>query len=395
MQRRHLRVRVLLLTAGFATALFLITLGLSWRAQRAQEKWTRLSEVEMHSVKVLTELILLQNAFHQRFIAGEVGPGQYQRVSQRLNALTDADLDALRGRVRAYRTLIGEAGPRRIDLASTSAAITQEAQALIAQHQAEIERQVPLLEDESRWMMTSGLAIAWIVMLVSFAAAQTTLRKVVKPIEQLAAAAARIGREQDLNARAPVAGDKEIAELGEAVNLMADRLRDRARTDELTELPNFRAFRDTIEGEFARARRYEHRFGILVLDLDRFKKYNDSFGHAAGNEALKRVAAALRESVRSVDFAARYGGEEFAVILPEIDAPALRVVAERIRRGVEALPAPPDGASVTVSIGGAIYPDDARELTALFECADERLYAAKKGGRNRVVGPAAAGALAG
>ena len=395
MRRRHLRVRVLLLTAGFATALLLITLGLSWRAQRAQENWTRLSEVEMHSVKVLTELILLQNAFHQRYVAGEVSFPQYQRVSQRLNALTDADMQALRGRVRAYETLIGEKRPRPIDLAATSSAITNEAQTLIAMHQSEIARQVPLLEDESRWMMMSGLAIAWIVILVSFAAAQTTLRKVVKPIEQLAAAAARIGREQDLNARAPVAGDKEIAELGEAVNLMADRLRDRARTDELTELPNFRAFRDTIEGEFARARRYQHRFGILVLDLDRFKKYNDSYGHAAGNEALKRVAAALRESVRSVDFAARYGGEEFAVILPEIDAHSLRLVAERIRAEVEALPAPPDGASVTVSIGGAIYPDDARELAALFERADERLYEAKKAGRNRVVGPTAAGALAG
>lgn len=395
MRRRHLRVRVLLLTAGFAAALFLITLGLSWRAQRAQESWVQLSEVEMRSRDLLTDVIQQQNGFHQRFLAGERTPAQYVVVSQLLRDLTPADQKGLRGRVRAYQTLINEKSPRAVDLESTSGAITTQAQRLADGHRREIDRKIELLAGESRWMMMSGLAIAWIVVLVSFAAAQTTLSKVVKPIEQLAAAAARIGREQDLNARAPVAGDKEIAELGEAVNLMADRLRDRARTDELTELPNFRAFRDTIEGEFARARRYAHRFGILVLDLDRFKKYNDSFGHAAGNEALKRVAAALRESVRSVDFAARYGGEEFAVILPEIDAHAMRAVAERIRAAVEALPAPPDGAPVTVSIGGAIYPDDARELTTLFESADERLYAAKKAGRNRVVGPAAAGALAG
>lgn len=397
MRRRHLRTRVLILTAGFAAALFVITLGLSWRAQRAQERWTQLIEVEIKAVRALENVVRAQGAFYARFAAGDVDASRYRIVLQTLKPAEESGIEVspLRARMKAFETLIAEPSPRTIDLEATSNAVIHEAQREIVARNREIDAQVPVLGRESRWMMLSGLAVAWIVVLMAFAATQMTMNKVVRPIEQLAAAAGAMGREQDLNTRAPVAGDKEIAELGEAMNVMAERLRDRARTDELTELPNFRAFRDTIEGEYARARRYGHRFGILVLDLDRFKKYNDTFGHASGNEALKRVAAALRDSVRSVDFAARYGGEEFAVILPEVDAHSMRVVAERVRGSIEALPAPPDGAALTVSIGGALYPEDAPDIAALFECADERLYAAKKGGRNRVVGPAAAGALAG
>lgn len=397
MRRRHLRTRVLVLTAGFAAALFLITLGLSWRAERAQERWTRLIEVEIKAVRALEDVVRAQAAFYARFVAGEVDAQRYAIVLQTLRNAEGrgVDVSVLRARMRAFETLIREASPRPIDLESTSNAVINEAQKEIVARNQEIDAQVPVLGRESKWMLLSGLAVAWIVVLMAFAATQMTMNKVVRPIEQLAAAAGAMGREQDPSIRAPVAGDREIAELGEAMNVMAERLRDRARTDELTELPNFRAFRDTLEGEYARSRRYGHRFGVLVLDLDRFKKYNDTFGHASGNEALKRVAAALRESVRSVDFAARYGGEEFAVILPEVDAHSMRVVAERVRASIEALPAPPEGATVTVSIGAALFPDDAPDIAALFESADERLYAAKKGGRNRVVGPAAAGALAG
>ena len=238
----------------------------------------------------------------------------------------------------------------------------------------------------SRALMPANLAIAWIIVMVSFAAVQLTLRKVVRPLEDLSRAADRIA-EGDLAARAPVAGDYEIASLGVALNRMADELRSHARTDDLTRLPNFRAFRERIDDEIERAARYGERFGVLVLDLDRFKKYNDSYGHLAGNDALQRVASVIGKTVRSVDFAARYGGEEFAVIVPQIDTPSLATIAERIRAGVEALPAPPDGASVTVSIGAAIYPDDAVKVDALFQAADERLYRAKREGRNRVVTP--------
>ena len=237
----------------------------------------------------------------------------------------------------------------------------------------------------SRALMSANLAIAWIIVMVSFAAVQLTLRKVVRPLEDLSRAADRIAA-GDLAARAPVAGDYEIASLGVALNRRADELRAHARTDDLTALPNFRAFRERIDGEIERAARYGERFGVLVLDLDRFKKYNDTHGHLAGNDALQRVAGVMRETVRSVDFPARYGGEEFAVIVPQIDTPALAAIAERIRAGVEAM------TPVTVSIGAAVYPDDAANVDALFATADERLYTAKRTGRNRVVSPRAAGA---
>jgi len=122
-----------------------------------------------------------------------------------------------------------------------------------------------------------------------------------------------------------------------------------------------------------------------VLDLDRFKKYNDTYGHLAGNDALQRTSRAIRETLRTVDFPARYGGEEFAVIVPEVDAAALGAIAERIRANIEAMPAPRDGATITVSIGGGLFPEDGATVDALFHTADERLYVAKRGGRNRVV----------
>jgi diguanylate cyclase (GGDEF)-like protein len=174
---------------------------------------------------------------------------------------------------------------------------------------------------------------------------------------------------------------------------MADELKARARTDDLTALPNFRAFRERIDAELERADRYPAPFGVLVLDLDRFKKYNDTFGHLAGNDALRRVAQSMRETIRAVDFAARYGGEEFAVVLPQVDAQSLAAIAERVRANIEALPAPPDGAQLTVSIGGAMYPQDGRDREALFQTADARLYEAKKLGRNRVVTAVAASTL--
>lgn len=391
MRRRHLRSRVLLLTGAFAVALFAIAFGLSWQARRAQARWTRLIAVETRAVAALEELVRAQNGFHARFVAGQESPRRYRLVVQHLGdeALAALDTRTLRGRVKAFRTVIEEPAPRRKDVDATSAAIVADAQSLIAARKHEIARQLPALEHETSAMMSTGLAVAWILVLLSFAAVQTTLRKVVKPIEELSASADRIAA-GDLSARAPVAGDHEIATLGVAFNRMADELKARARTDELTGLPNFRAFRERIDAELDRADRYPERFGILVLDLDRFKKYNDTYGHLAGNDALRRVAQCIGQTVRAVDFPARYGGEEFAVIVPQVEALALAAIAERIRANIEALPAPLDGAPVTVSIGAALYPDDARDREVLFQTADARLYEAKKAGRNRVIAPAAA-----
>ena len=414
-RRTRLRTRVLLLTAAFAIALFAITFGLSWRAQVAQERWSRLVGVETRAIATLEELIRAQNAYRASvaLAAAPAGPpaarwqssntaagpaavqpasrrryepANYRIVSQLLesDSLRTIDTAALRRRMATFTAVLADATstPREID--TESLRVVAEAQRIIDERKREIARQLPMLERETRELMSAGLAVAWILIICSFAAVQVTLRKVVLPIEQLSHAADRIAA-GDLGARAPIAGDREIARLAAAVNHMADELKAHARTDELTNLPNFRAFRERIDLEIERAERYPERFGILIIDLDRFKKYNDTYGHLAGNEALQRVARVIRETVRTVDFPARYGGEEFAVIVPQIDGVALAAIAERIRAGVEAMPAPAGGAQVTVSIGAAIYPEDGTTADALFHAADERLYAAKGGGRNRVV----------
>ncbi len=386
MRRQHLRTRVLLLTGAFTLALFAIAFGLSWRSRLAQQRWTRLISIETRAVAALEELVRAQNGFRARFLAGAESSQRYRVVLQLLNdeSLSRIDLGTLRARINEFRTIINEPAPLPQDVESTSAAIVAEAQQIIAARKSEIARQLPALERETSTMMSTGLALAWIVALLGFAAVQTTLRKVVRPIEELSVAADRIAM-GDVTARAPVAGDHEIATLGVAFNRMADELKARARTDDLTGLPNFRAFTERIYGELERADRYPESFGVLVLDLDRFKKYNDAYGHLAGNEALRRVAKTIRDTVRAVDFPARYGGEEFAVIVPQVDVASLGAIAERIRANVEHLPAPNDGAIVTVSIGGALYPHDGADRESLFRTADERLYAAKAAGRNRVI----------
>jgi diguanylate cyclase (GGDEF)-like protein len=387
-RRQHLRTRVLLLTGAFTLALFAIAFGLSWRARLAQQRWTRLISIETRAAAVLEELVRAQNGYRARFLAGSETPQRYRVVVQLLtdDSLARIDLGTLHGRVKAFREIIHEPAPEPADVESTSAAIIAEAQRIIAARKSEIALQLPALERETSTMMSTGFAIAWIVALLGFAAVQTTLRKVVRPIEELSAAADKIAA-GDLTARAPVAGDHEIATLGVAFNHMADELKARARTDDLTSLPNFRAFSERINAELERADRYPGTFGILILDLDRFKKYNDAHGHLAGNDALRRVAQTIRETVRTVDFPARYGGEEFAVVVPQVDANALATIAERIRVNVERLAAPKDGSAVTVSIGAAMFPLDGADREALFRTADQRLYEAKNAGRNRVVGP--------
>jgi len=374
-KRTHLRTRVLALTGAFAAVLFAITFGLSYRAKVSQERWSRLIRVETEAIATLEEVIRAQNGFRAH-------GGDYRIVTQLLRneALNAIDTGTLRARVKAFDSLLSDSQARAEDLDATSVAVVREAQRIIVERKREIARALPELERDTDSMMESGLAVAWILVVLCFAAAQTTLRKVVRPLEELSASADRIAA-GDLTARAPIAGDHEIARLGAAFNHMADELKARARTDDLTSMPNFRAFRERIDLEIDRASRYPSIFGVLVLDLDRFKKFNDTYGHLAGNDALQRVAKVIRETVRSVDFPARYGGEEFAVIVPEIDLASLAAIAERIRANVEAL------GDLTVSIGAALFPQDGKDAQSLFNAADERLYAAKSGGRNRVVVP--------
>lgn len=184
--------------------------------------------------------------------------------------------------------------------------------------------------------------------------------------------------------RARVVLEQRDAELAER-NLRLARL---ATEDPLTGVANRRRFDAQLPVEVARARREQKPLALLMIDIDRFKEYNDRRGHPAGDECLIRVAQALATQLhRPSDIVARIGGEEFAVLLPNTEAGGAGEHAERIRAGVESLTlAHPGGGVVTVSIGVAVIsdlagPQDPDELLAL---ADRALYRAKDAGRNLV-----------
>ncbi|ANY89313.1 MULTISPECIES: GGDEF domain-containing protein [Pseudomonas] len=165
-----------------------------------------------------------------------------------------------------------------------------------------------------------------------------------------------------------------------------------AATDSLTGLANRRRLDQVLRQEWARAQRNRRPLAVLMVDVDHFKSFNQRHGHAGGDHALREVASTLEHCIRRpADLAARYGGEEFQVVLPETDLAGARLLAERIRTEVEALPSfAGDEHPVTVSIGiGVHVPGTQQDLTALLGSADEALYRAKANGRNRVEGPAA------
>lgn len=162
------------------------------------------------------------------------------------------------------------------------------------------------------------------------------------------------------------------------------QLRHLALTDLLTDLPNRRAFSRALTDEVARSQRHGRPLTLAVLDLDLFKRINDTQGHAAGDEALRRVAGVLRAQARQVDLVARIGGEEFALLMPDTSALQAWPVAERVRQALAAQPSQAVTGPVTTSIGlAALKPGMDADL--LLRAGDQALYEAKRLGRNRVV----------
>src|SRR4051812_11888942 len=176
-----------------------------------------------------------------------------------------------------------------------------------------------------------------------------------------------------------------VAVLRERVNRLIARLADAARTDALTGLLNRRGFQELMEIETERALRSSRPLAILVGDLDHFKHLNDRYGHAAGDEALRRFAEIASAASRRIDAVARIGGEEFALLLPETEQHAAYLLAERLRRAVKEPGAARDGELPTVSFGVASFPSHAADAAALMHAADQALYAAKAMGRDRSV----------
>ena len=214
---------------------------------------------------------------------------------------------------------------------------------------------------------------------------------ITRPLERLTEAAARVAA-GDMSTEFPAGGSGEIGYLTRAFTTVVSRLREResqgeleklSLTDALTGLYNRRHLMGTLATEVQRSRRLRRSFTVLLADVDKFKQYNDTHGHLAGDAALVKIAEIFRKTTRAVDCVARYGGEEFVVMLLECPIVTAALVAERIRARVADQDLG-DG-KLTVSIGLAEYPDGGDSPEELIATSDAAMYQAKSSGRNQVV----------
>jgi two-component system cell cycle response regulator len=183
---------------------------------------------------------------------------------------------------------------------------------------------------------------------------------------------------------------RQVVEQQAELEVANQRLFEQSRLDPLTNLGNRLRLREDLEDLRARAQRYKHAYGMILFDVDRFKAYNDHYGHLAGDDVLRAVAEVTRSRCRQGDAAYRYGGEEFLVILPQQNEETTAIVAGSLLRAIEARGIPHAAAQhaavVTASAGVAVlHPGDAKGVDDLLKEADEALYRAKLGGRNQVV----------
>ena len=214
---------------------------------------------------------------------------------------------------------------------------------------------------------------------------------IVHPLDRLSEGAATVAR-GNLTVDLPVVGGGEVGRLTEVFNHMVGRIREGrdalqklSVTDGLTGLYNRRRLMETLDVEAERSERGAGPFSVLMVDVDHFKKYNDTHGHQAGDAVLTRVAGILKEITRQVDCAARYGGEEFLVLLPQTPMDGAAEVAERLRSQLKASGANGGGDAVTVSVGVAEFPKNGDTTQSVIAAADAALYRAKADGRDRVV----------
>jgi diguanylate cyclase (GGDEF)-like protein len=251
------------------------------------------------------------------------------------------------------------------------------------------------------------LLICMVLLLAISLAAYLLGLTIVRPLDRLTDGAAKVAT-GDLEVRLPMFNHGEIGYLTAAFNYMVARLRQNQEelaaingklieknkeletlsiTDSLTGLFNRKYFMEMLADEVARSRRNNQPFAVMMIDTDNFKKYNDTFGHQAGDNLLKKLGIIFKQSLRSVDCASRYGGDEFIILLPEIGKEGACEVAERIR-GLVYTETPYGDAgrsTVSVSIGIAAFPENGHIPEAIIAGADGALYHAKRKGRNRVV----------
>ncbi|MCL4557411.1 MAG: sensor domain-containing diguanylate cyclase [Deltaproteobacteria bacterium] len=190
-----------------------------------------------------------------------------------------------------------------------------------------------------------------------------------------------------LNERISIITDTLINQIAISLynSILFNKLQRLAITDGLTGLHNHRHFQEHIENEIKEALRYKRSLTMLMMDIDRFKAINDTFGHPQGDVILKKISEIILQTIRDVDYAARYGGEEFCISLPNTDIKGAYRIAERLRKSIESLYVDSNGRGIrfTISIGISGVPEDAGSKDELISHADEALYFSKENGRNR------------
>lgn len=261
-----------------------------------------------------------------------------------------------------------------------------------------------MLGDIDRDIRTAYIQLGLVGLLALLGAWIAGERLIIRPVRLLTDAANRFGS-GDLSVRASIAGmPHEFAPLTRAFNIMASQLAEREREmvaandrltviasiDMVSGLANRRGLQSRLEFEWMKALQTETGLSLMMIDVDHFKLFNDTYGHPEGDVCLSRIGEALAAiAAETSGFAARYGGEEFCLLLPDSDAAAAMLIGERIRARVErlAIPQGMSGAKViTVSVGVAsISPSEAQPQDDLIEAADAALYAAKRRGRNTVI----------
>jgi two-component system, cell cycle response regulator len=232
-----------------------------------------------------------------------------------------------------------------------------------------------------------------VTILMGMGSAFFLARSILRPLQRLNKGVARFG-EGDLSHRIHLETGDELDQLAATINWMAENLEktqqsltELATMDVLTGVFNRREFNRRLTIEIERSRREGHSVSLLMVDIDHFKKINDTYGHQSGDDALRHVSALIKAEVRPGDLPARYGGEEFAVILPYADRNDAFVVAERLRNLIAAqniVIQDEQTIKATASLGCATFPIDAGTEETLMGAADAALYRAKRSGRNRV-----------
>jgi diguanylate cyclase (GGDEF)-like protein len=243
--------------------------------------------------------------------------------------------------------------------------------------------------ERSKWATAIAAGLSLITMIVGIT---IIMRILLANLTRLVDGARKFA-EGDRGHRIEVQVPPELREVADEFNRMIARVHEaeaslmaQAREDAMTGLRNRRAFEESLTAAFARTRRLSEPFALVTLDVDHFKKVNDTYGHSAGDDVLKSIGRTVERVIREVDQAFRIGGDEFAVLLAGVDLAGAKVAAERLRAAIAASPVATGGTQIAVTASfGLACADRAIPADELMRSVDLALYAAKSGGRNRVV----------